>query len=163
MSSDLFDVFVTEGRELTAAVSESLEALLTDGLDKEAKDNLLRGLHTLKGSAGLIGFTPMGELYHGVEDRLGDLKGKAVTRAQAMALTGVIAQTSGWLDWIAARGELPPEAEKEARSRLAEFDLAGGDSRGGEIGSQAGEIPSWAQDLASEAGTAPQGCVAVRF
>ena len=74
MSDELIDVFVEEGRELAQQASAALETLADRGADPEAFDSLFRAFHTLKGSAGLMAFAPMSEIFHAAEDRLSEIR-----------------------------------------------------------------------------------------
>ena len=128
MSDELIDVFVEEGRELTQQASAALEALSGGEADAGALDSLFRAFHTLKGSAGLMAFAPMSEVFHAGEDRLGEVRGGdgRIGPALADALFAILDQTEVWLDETAAAGGLPDGAREAANALLAQLGGAAG-------------------------------------
>ncbi len=67
--SELFGDFRDEGRAQLARLDEALQSLESGTAPAEdARAELLRSLHTLKGNAAMLGLRPMQELVHGVED-----------------------------------------------------------------------------------------------
>lgn len=70
--------FLAEAQELTEAISRDLLVLDTElgkgHVSPETVNDLFRGVHTLKGLAGMFGFTQLGEVAHVLEDLLEDLR-----------------------------------------------------------------------------------------
>ncbi|HLM67222.1 MAG TPA: Hpt domain-containing protein, partial [Longimicrobium sp.] len=67
--SELFGDFRDEGRAQLACLDDALQSLESGTAPAEdARAELLRSLHTLKGNAAMLGLRPMQELVHGVED-----------------------------------------------------------------------------------------------
>jgi two-component system chemotaxis sensor kinase CheA len=72
------DEFVSEAQEIIESLSRDL--LLLDhaqkqgAVDPDTMNDLFRGVHTLKGLAGMFGFAKLGELAHCLEDLLEDLR-----------------------------------------------------------------------------------------
>lgn len=128
MSDELIDVFVGEGRELVEQASAALEALSDGGADGEALDSLFRAFHTLKGSAGLMAFGPMSDLFHAGEDRLSEIRAGDGRVAPALtdALFAIIDQTEAWLDQTAASGRIPEDGEPAARALIGQLAGAAG-------------------------------------
>ncbi|HEY8430456.1 MAG TPA: chemotaxis protein CheA [Sandaracinaceae bacterium] len=72
------DEFVAEAQEIIEALSRDL-LLLDDGQkkgnpDPELVNSVFRGVHTLKGIAGMFGFADLGEMAHVLEDLLDQLR-----------------------------------------------------------------------------------------
>jgi two-component system, chemotaxis family, sensor kinase CheA len=126
MNEDLIDVFVVEGRELLDQASEALESLQRDGGDPSALERLFRAFHTLKGSAGLMGFAVMAELYHLAEDRLSEARegSGGVDDQLAEGLLALADTTEAWLDQCEAQGRVP--VVDEGSTRLLSDRLGGG-------------------------------------
>ena len=112
MSDELIDVFVAECRELVEQAGAALETLSDGGADPGALDSLFRAIHTLKGSAGLMAFGPMSDLFHAGEDRLSEIRAGdgQVNPALAEALFAILDQTEAWLDQTAAGARVPEDA-----------------------------------------------------
>ena len=95
---ELIEIFLEEAIEL----SESLESTMRrwhDGEDETAIiEQLLRALHTMKGSARLAGALPIGDLSHAVESLL-----TAVDRGDVEADTKIIRLTQLSMDRLASQ------------------------------------------------------------
>ena len=74
-AADYLQVYLDEGDEGLDGVVAALLRLEGDAADAEALDEAFRLLHTLKGSAGMMGFEPVGELAHALESRLETFRG----------------------------------------------------------------------------------------
>ncbi|NOY82767.1 MAG: response regulator [Kiritimatiellaeota bacterium] len=73
---ELIDQFVAEATELLTTAEEDVLALEESGAgaDPALIDRLFRALHTVKGGAGLLGFTTFARLGHAMEDVVGSLR-----------------------------------------------------------------------------------------
>jgi two-component system chemotaxis sensor kinase CheA len=81
--SELFSDFRDEGRDQLARLDDALLALDAGGpLTDAARAELLRGLHTLKGNAGMLGLRPLQDYVHALE---------TVLRQSSPALAGIVA------------------------------------------------------------------------
>ncbi|KOP51054.1 chemotaxis protein CheA [Pseudomonas coronafaciens pv. porri] len=115
--------FIVEARELLQAMEESLLQLESEPGDVDAIGAVFRAAHTIKGSAGLFGLTPIVSFTHIVEDVLDRLReGSVSVDAQLIA----VLLKSGdhmleLIDVVASRGEQlqPPALEREAALRQA--------------------------------------------
>lgn len=67
---EVLSIFRTESEELILNIGKLLLKLEKEPKNNELIDELLRELHTLKGSSGMLGFTKMQELSHNIEDVL---------------------------------------------------------------------------------------------
>src|SRR5688572_7054295 len=70
--------FLAEAQDLIEALSRDLllleQSLAQGGSNPEPLNDLFRGVHTLKGLAGMFGLEPMARLSHMLEDLLEDLR-----------------------------------------------------------------------------------------
>ena len=103
---ELLEQFLIEGPELVQQAGDALLALERRPEDAALVDSAFRAVHTLKGSAGLFDFPPMGLLLHAAEDLLGAIRAgrRAVDRDTVDELLGVIGQTDRWLTAIGSTG-----------------------------------------------------------
>ena len=69
-SSELADVFREEAHEHLHTIAAAVGHLRTSPDEREALQELRRSVHTLKGAAGMVGFTALKELAHRMEDLL---------------------------------------------------------------------------------------------
>jgi len=108
---ELLEQFLIEGRDLVVQAGDDCAALVKDGGARPVIDSAFRAIHTLKGSAGIVGLAPMEAMLHAAEDLLGEARsaGRPVSRASAEALVACIDQCDRWLDAVAAGG-LPGDA-----------------------------------------------------
>lgn len=115
--------FIVEARELLQAMEESLLQLESEPGDLDAIGAVFRAAHTIKGSAGLFGLTPIVSFTHIVEDVLDRLReGSVSVDAELIA----VLLKSGdhmleLIDVVASRGEQlqQPALEREAALRQA--------------------------------------------
>ncbi|MBP1142174.1 two-component system chemotaxis sensor kinase CheA [Pseudomonas sp. PvP009] len=115
--------FIVEARELLQAMEESLLQLESEPGDQDAIGAVFRAAHTIKGSAGLFGLTPIVSFTHIVEDVLDRLReGSVSVDAELIA----VLLKSGdhmleLIDVVASRGQQmqQPALEREAALRQA--------------------------------------------
>jgi len=70
LDADLLPVFVTEAHDLLPAIGVSLRSLAVNPNERELARELMRHLHTIKGSARMAGAMRLGELIHEMETRI---------------------------------------------------------------------------------------------
>jgi len=70
LDPELLHVFLTEAAELLPAVATGLRSLASSPGDREIARDLMRKLHTIKGSARMAGAMRLGELVHAMETRM---------------------------------------------------------------------------------------------
>jgi chemosensory pili system protein ChpA (sensor histidine kinase/response regulator) len=70
LDPDLLPVFLTEANDLLPAIAAGLRKLAADPNDRAAARELMRQLHTAKGSARMAGAMRIGELVHDMETRI---------------------------------------------------------------------------------------------
>lgn len=70
LDADLLGIFVAEAQEIMPAISGKLRELSANPNDREVARELMRQLHTVKGSARMAGAMRLGELVHDMETRI---------------------------------------------------------------------------------------------
>jgi two-component system chemotaxis sensor kinase CheA len=124
---ELLAQFLIEGREQALEASADLAALQRAPQDAARLDSCFRAVHTLKGSADLLGFRPLGRVLHVAEDKLGALRGGAEVAPDFTRLVAVVDQVERWLDALETTGALPADADAVAERLLT---LLGSAERG---------------------------------
>ncbi|WP_044423887.1 chemotaxis protein CheA [Pseudomonas savastanoi] len=115
--------FIVEACELLQAMEESLLQLESEPGDQDAIGAVFRAAHTIKGSAGLFGLTPIVSFTHIVEDVLDRLREGSVSVDPG--LIAVLLKSGDHMleliDVVASRGQplQPPALEREAALRQA--------------------------------------------
>ncbi|WP_346399151.1 chemotaxis protein CheA [Pseudomonas syringae] len=115
--------FIVEARELLQAMEESLLQLESEPGDQDAIGAVFRAAHTIKGSAGLFGLTPIVNFTHIVEDVLDRLREGSVS--VSAELIAVLLKSGDHMleliDVVASRGQQmqQPALEREAALRQA--------------------------------------------
>ncbi|HEX5640471.1 MAG TPA: Hpt domain-containing protein [Burkholderiaceae bacterium] len=70
LDPELLEVFLTEAAELLPSVAMNLRGLAGNPNDRELARDMMRKLHTIKGSARMAGAMRLGELVHEMETRM---------------------------------------------------------------------------------------------
>jgi two-component system chemotaxis sensor kinase CheA len=78
-SSKYLDVFIEESKDNLQTLNSTLLDLERDGFSEEGMNAAFRAMHTIKGTAGVIGITPIQQLAHVMEDLFDDLRRKKET------------------------------------------------------------------------------------
>ncbi len=89
LDPDLFPIFEEEALELFPQLGGALRQWTSRPNNTSARSEVLRGLHTLKGSARLAGALRLGELAHRMESSIEQMPEEATT-AQLEPLTGLL-------------------------------------------------------------------------
>ena len=84
ISSELLHVFLEEARDTIPKISEKIRAWRILPQNDEIRINLLRLLHTLKGSANMIGAEQLGELIHTMESEVEEAFSESVVSIYAI-------------------------------------------------------------------------------
>lgn len=130
MIDELLSQFLIEGREQVLEASADLAALKRAPQDAARLDSCFRAVHTLKGSADLLGLKPLGRVLHVAEDRLGALRGATETAPAFTKLVAVVDQVERWLDALESTGVLPADADAVAERLLTLLGSAEGGAPG---------------------------------
>jgi two-component system chemotaxis sensor kinase CheA len=112
-SSEFIDLFLSESREHLEGQSALLSKARQGGLAKEEIDDLFRHAHSLKGMALSLGFGPIADLAHAMEDRLQEWRdGRPPPTAEAIdLLLRVSDRLAAQVDAVAAGAEAPEAAD----------------------------------------------------
>ena len=80
----LIQEFLVESEELLQRMDQDMVTLETTPKDAELLNRIFRALHTIKGTAGFLGFEPMVRLSHRAEDVLNELRKGELQLTQRM-------------------------------------------------------------------------------
>lgn len=141
MIDELLLQFLVEGREQAAQASADLAALERAPGDAARLDSCFRAVHTLKGSADLLGLKALGRVLHVAEDRLGALRGGTMTAPDFTPLVAVVDQVERWLDALEATGALPADADRVAEHLLAMLGSADAAAAAPPVAAIGGDLP----------------------
>ncbi|AEG94526.1 hybrid sensor histidine kinase/response regulator [Ramlibacter tataouinensis] len=101
---DLFPIFEEEAVELMPVLGSSLRQWSTRPDGRGARDEVLRALHTLKGSARLAGALRLGEMAHRMESAIEQFGGEAVSAADIEPLLHRFDSLQAAFDQLRATG-----------------------------------------------------------
>ena len=131
LDPELLQVFLTEAADLLPAVAAGLRGLASNPNDRELARDLMRKLHTIKGSARMAGAMRLGELVHAMETRMeAAMQRASVTPETVDALHTVYDRAMALYDHLhdpdaAARGRQPDVVEVvDEPPRAPVIDLA---------------------------------------
>ncbi|MEJ8839943.1 Hpt domain-containing protein [Ramlibacter sp. AN1133] len=110
---DLFPIFEEEAAELMPQLASGLRAWAAHPDHREPRDQVLRALHTLKGSARLAGALQLGELAHRMESEVEFLGHENVAAVDIEALLQRFDAMQARFDTLRATGGFAP-AEPQA-------------------------------------------------
>jgi two-component system chemotaxis sensor kinase CheA len=123
--NELLEQFIIECRELVEAATGDLLAMETSPQDKERLDGAFRGFHTLKGAAGIVGFSAMGHVLHAAESVLASVRAgdRQVSADLIGSCLACLDQVVLWLDEIDAQGDLPASPDVAAEALMSRLVL----------------------------------------
>lgn len=107
---DLFPIFDEEATELMPQLGAALRAWAAEPTHAAARLDVLRALHTLKGSARLAGAMRLGEMAHRMESAIEQMGTDFVQASQIEPLLGLYDRLASTLDAL-RRAPESPEAE----------------------------------------------------
>jgi chemosensory pili system protein ChpA (sensor histidine kinase/response regulator) len=107
---DLFSIFEEEAAELMPQLGGALRQWHARPDNRSARDEVLRALHTLKGSARLAGALRLGELAHRLESHVEHLGSESVAAADVEPLLNYFDGMQGNFDTLRASGGIQPAA-----------------------------------------------------
>ena len=140
--------FLLESREHVEQATSDLLALEKAPDDKALLDSVFRAFHTLKGSAGIVDFTAMGDAVHAAEDALSAIRSGSlgITTSIISDCLGCLDQVSQWLAAMQATGEVPLGAEPQADAIVRRFAASAGGRLGARQPVQRADA-SWPESL----------------
>ena len=145
---DLFPIFDEEAAELLPQLGGALRQWAARPDNMGARNEVLRALHTLKGSSRLAGAMRLGEMSHRLESAIESLDVDTVTTDQIEPLQASFDGLQANLEALRAIGQTPvdaatpPAARADARSDFSTLDVpkTSGFSPG-DIATEAAPIP----------------------
>lgn len=122
--NEFTEQFLIESRELVEDATASLLKLEQQPSDGQALEKAFRCFHTLKGSAGIMGYGAMETLLHRAEDALQGLRSGArrVDPSLIDALLASLGQLIRWFPIIEKTDGMPDGAEADAVRLGAAFE-----------------------------------------
>ncbi|MCC6347487.1 MAG: Hpt domain-containing protein, partial [Nitrospirales bacterium] len=119
---EIIDEFVMEAAETLEKIDPLFVELETRGYDKDMLNEIFRGMHTLKGAAGFLGFQPIVDVAHRAESIMKRLRdGEA---ALSSSLMDVILKSVDALKLLISHIRLKDGVEENFSSLLGELDAA---------------------------------------
>ncbi|QXL84427.1 Hpt domain-containing protein [Comamonas sp. NLF-1-9] len=109
---DLFPIFEEEAQELLPTLGGALRQWLAQPSDMAARSELLRALHTLKGSARLAGALRLGEMAHRMESAVEGVDAETATAADIDPLMTRFDGLQATFDALRAMGQEPAALEQ---------------------------------------------------
>ena len=116
---DLFSIFEEEAAELMPQLGGALRQWSARPDNRSARDEVLRALHTLKGSARLAGALRLGELAHRLESQVEHLGSESVTAADIEPLLHFFDGMQANFDGVRATGGVQPAVSAPAITAAA--------------------------------------------
>jgi len=117
---EVLELFRTEADEGLEAMEHALVVLEANPYDDEALSTLFRAVHTLKGNAAALGFVPLTELAHAIEDILDRLRKRSLDVSPDL-VTLLLRCVDGLGRMVPAAAAGNDEAPAEHRALLAEL------------------------------------------
>ncbi len=119
---EIISEFVTEAEETLERIDPMFVELETKGYDKEILNEIFRGMHTLKGAAGFLGFQPIIDVAHRAESIMKRLRDGEV--ALSRELMDVILKSVDTLRLLIFHIKLKDSIEEDISDLLGELDSA---------------------------------------
>jgi len=127
--------FLSEGLEVAEKLDRDLVALERNPGDRDLLAAVFRGVHTIKGNSGFLGFTALQALTHAGETLLSRLRDGALelTRDRATALLSMIDAIRALLKSIEQSGSEGSGVDPALPARLAELAKDGASSKSTDV------------------------------
>lgn len=138
LDADLFDIFEEEAQELLPRMGSALRQWITRPDNLSARSEILRTLHTLKGSSRLAGAMRLGELSHRMESEIEDLGSENLTDELIEPLLVRLDVLQNTFDGL----RNPSEIETQAISGAFVSPTRAGDQPEEEVPSSEGLLPT---------------------
>jgi chemosensory pili system protein ChpA (sensor histidine kinase/response regulator) len=119
IDDEMREVFALEAEELLRNIGANLERLEKLPNDREALLEIRRSAHTLKGSAGILGFKTISELAHHVEDLLDYLSENEIEGNRKVFQ--LLLSSNDCLNALVSDGDSPALSE-QIKSLASEFE-----------------------------------------
>ncbi len=119
---EIISEFVTEAEETLEKIDPMFVELETKGYDKDLLNEIFRGMHTLKGAAGFLGFQSVVDVAHRAESIMKRLRDGEI--ALSRDLMDVILKSVDTLRLLISHIKLKDNIEEDISGLLAELDGA---------------------------------------
>ncbi|MCX8028100.1 MAG: chemotaxis protein CheA [Thermodesulfovibrionales bacterium] len=119
---EIISEFVTEAEETLEKIDPMFVELETKGYDKDLLNEIFRGMHTLKGAAGFLGFQNVVDVAHRSESIMKRLRDGEI--ALTRDLMDVILKSVDTLRLLISHIKLKDGVEEDTSGLLAELDNA---------------------------------------
>ncbi|MEW6116879.1 MAG: chemotaxis protein CheA [Nitrospirota bacterium] len=119
---EIINEFVTEAEETLEKIDPMFVELEAKGYDKDILNEIFRGMHTLKGAAGFLGFQPIVDVAHRAESIMKKLRDAEVDLSQN--LMDVILKSVDTLRLLIFHIKLKDGIEEDTSALLKELDAA---------------------------------------
>ncbi|MBF0505284.1 MAG: chemotaxis protein CheA [Nitrospirae bacterium] len=119
---EIIDEFVTEASETLERIDPMFVELEAKGYDKEMLNEIFRGMHTLKGAAGFLGFQPIVDVAHRCESIMKKVRDAEI--ALSRELMDVILKSVDTLRLLIFHIKLKDSIEEDISPLLTELDEA---------------------------------------
>jgi chemosensory pili system protein ChpA (sensor histidine kinase/response regulator) len=114
LDDDLFPIFQEEAQELLPQLAASLRQWMDHPDDQIARNEVLRGLHTLKGSARLAGAMRLGEMAHNMESSIENIGAENLQTQQIEPLQSRLDRIQTVFDTLGVAPELDANGPAES-------------------------------------------------
>lgn len=131
---EIISEFVTEAEETLERIDPMFVELETRGHDKDLLNEIFRGMHTLKGAAGFLGFQSIVDVAHRAESIMKRLRDGEISLSRD--LMDVILKSVDTLRLLISHIKLKDNVEEDTSSLLVELDSALETASMGEMPSQ---------------------------
>jgi chemosensory pili system protein ChpA (sensor histidine kinase/response regulator) len=161
LDPELVEIFLEEAPEIIEAIEREMQDWRSGGLKPDKFNEILRQLHTLKGSARMASLGDIGDLSHSLESLFIALATDKLASSPAMAdvLAGAVDRMAAMLD-VLAQGRVPT-VEQEYLQRLEAIRLGKLDPSAAEAaendGPGTGGVPGTGGDNDQETENHPAG------
>lgn len=127
---DIKETFIIECNELLNDMEEGLLHIDQNGSDIEALNSIFRGAHSIKGGSGALGFMPVYEFTHIMEELLDDMReGSIIPSSESIdVLLESLDILKSMIEMIQNEEEVPEDLAKDVTAKL--LKIRGSDSEG---------------------------------
>lgn len=143
---EIISEFVTEAEETLDRIDPLFVELENRGYDKDMLNEIFRGMHTLKGAAGFLGFQQIVDVAHRAESIMKRLRDNGI--APSRGLMDIILTSVDMLRVLIGHVKLRDGAEEDISELLARLDIAMEGPLDEEPSSPAPAAPRVAQEAA---------------
>lgn len=147
--NEFISQFLIESRDCIDRATDGLLVLEQSPLDAERLDSVFRALHTLKGGAGIVEFTPMERAFHAAEDVLSAARSgkQALTPTMVGDCLASLDQVLQWLDILERTGEFPAGSDAQADRIIARLRNADAPADKADSIAESGPAATWMTNL----------------